>query len=244
MKRLEIRNMPELPFDMTEALNQFRVNLGFCGNEIKTIMMISSTPNEGKSFLTVQLWKMIAELGTPVVLIDCDFRNSEMRTKYAISSTEKIVGGAYYLAGKEELQNVIYETNIPNAYVIPVTATIANPTMLLENERFKRMIEECRRMFGYVLVDTPPLGSVADALNIATHCDGAVLVVRSGETPRKMVQNSVELLKRTTTPLLGVVLNRVNVNSKSNRYYNRYYNYGYYNGGYGYGYGNGGKKKK
>lgn len=99
-------------------------------------------------------------------------------------------------------------------------------------------------MFGYVLVDTPPLGSVADALNIATHCDGTVLVVRSGETPRKMVQNSVELLKRTTTPLLGVVLNRVNVNSKSNRYYNRYYNYGYYNGGYGYGYGNGGKKKK
>ena len=50
MKRLEIRNMPELPFDMTEALNQFRVNLGFCGNEIKTIMMTSSTPNEGKSF--------------------------------------------------------------------------------------------------------------------------------------------------------------------------------------------------
>ena len=69
---------------------------------------------------------------------------------------------------------------------------------------------------------------MADALNIATHCDGTVLVVRSGETPRKLVGNSVQLLQRTEVPLLGVVLNRAEVNSKSSMYYNRYYKFGYY----------------
>lgn len=233
MKQLDIRNMPQLPFNMAEALNQLRVNLGFCGEEVKTIMLTSSTPNEGKSFLSVQLWKMMAEVGTPTVLIDCDFRNSEMRRKYALSSAEKIIGGAHYLAGKAELQDVIYQTNVENGFMIPVTTAIANPTMLLENARFAKMIEECSKMFGYVLVDTPPIGSVADALNIATHCDGTVLVVRSGETPRKMVDNSVQLLRRTGTPLLGIVLNRANVGSKSNMYYHRYYKSSYYYNGYG-----------
>ena len=65
-----------LPFDVTEALNQLRINLGFCGDQIKTIMVTSSVPNEGKSFVTMQLWKMIAEVGTPAILIDCDLRNS------------------------------------------------------------------------------------------------------------------------------------------------------------------------
>lgn len=235
MKTLEIRAMPQLPFDMTEALNQFRVNLGFCGDEVKTIMLTSSMPNEGKSFLTLQLWKMMAEVGTPTVLIDCDFRNSEIRSKYGLSSKERIIGGPHYLAGKAELQDVIYQTNIPNGFMIPVTSSIANPTILLENARFTHMIEECSKIFGYVLIDTPPISSVADALNIATHCDGTVLVVRSGETPRKMVDNSVQLLKRTDTPLLGIVLNRADMNSKSNMYYHRYYKSNYYYKNYGYG---------
>lgn len=237
MKELHIRNLPELPFDMTEAFNQLRVNLGFCGDKVKTVMVTSSVPNEGKSFVAVQLWKQIAEVGTPTLLIDCDLRNSELRSKYGISSTEKLLGGAHYLAGRAELDDVLYQTNIPNAYILPVASSIANPTILLESERFSQMLETCKKMFGYILLDTPPLGSVADALNIATHCDGTVLVVRSGSTPRKMVDNSVQLLKRTETPLLGVVLNRADMNSKSNVYYHRYYRSGYYyhNKEYGYG---------
>lgn len=240
MKELQIRNMPELPFDMSEALNQLRVNLGFCGDQVKIVMVTSSVPNEGKSFVTMQLWKQMAEVGTPTLLIDCDFRNSELRSKYALSSTGKLTGGAHYLAGISELDDVLYKTNIPNGYILPVASAIANPTILLEGPRFAKMIENCGKLFGYILIDTPPIGSVADALNIATHCDGTVLVVRSGSTPRKVVDNSVQLLKRTETPLLGIVLNRADMNSKSNLYYHRYYRSGYYyNKGYGktYGYG-------
>ena len=76
MKELKIHSMPELPFAAAEALNQLRINLGFCGDGIRTVMMTSSVPNEGKSFLTIQLWRQMALVGTPVLLIDCDFRNS------------------------------------------------------------------------------------------------------------------------------------------------------------------------
>ena len=230
MKELELNKIPDLPFDVTEALNQLRINLGFCGDQIKTIMVTSSVPNEGKSFVTMQLWKMIAEVGTPAILIDCDLRNSEIRRKYGVRilRNEKLVGVPHYLAGQAEIEDVIYKTNVPNGYMIPVTSAIANPTILLESPRFARMLEYCAEHFAYVLVDTPPLGNVADALNIARHCDGSVLVVHGGETPRKMVLNSVQQLKRTDTPLLGVVLNRANVDSKSNLYYHRYYKSGYY----------------
>lgn len=245
MRELEIKKVPELPFDVTEALNQLRINLGFCGNQIKTIMVTSSVPNEGKSFITLQLWKMMAEVGAPVLLLDCDFRNSEMRRKYSISSTnnEKLIGAAHYLAGQAEIQDVIYKTNIPNGYMIPVTSAIANPTILLESPNFAKMLEYCEQHFAYILVDTPPLGSVADALNITRHCDGSILVVRSGSTSRKIVENSVQMLKRTETPLLGVVLNRVDVNNRSSAYYHRYYHSSYYYkngyryGSHGYGYG-------
>lgn len=236
MKKLEITKLPQLPFDVSEALNQLRVNLSFCGSEVKTVMVTSSLPNEGKSFIAMQLWKMTAELGIPTLLIDCDFRKSELRSKYGFSLSGQATGGVHYLAGKAELDDVIYETNVPNGYIIPVAKTVSNPTILLENPRFDAMIEKCREKFSMIIVDTPPLGSVADALNVATHCDGTVLVVRSGQTPRKIVGDSVQLLRRTEVPLLGVVLNRAEISGKSNMYYyHRYYKSGYYYGGYGYG---------
>ena len=90
MKELEISRIPQLSFEVTEALNQLRINLGFCGDQIKTIMVTSSVPNEGKSFIAMQLWRMMAEVGTPVACsFDCDFRNSEMRRKYGLHSAIK-----------------------------------------------------------------------------------------------------------------------------------------------------------
>ena len=110
MNHLTIQHLPELPFEIEEAVNQLRVNLGFCGDQIKTVMITSSVPNEGKSFITMQLWRMMAEVGSRVLLIDCDLRKSEMRAKYGISSDEKITGIAHYLAGKVELPDAdIYQ---------------------------------------------------------------------------------------------------------------------------------------
>ena len=109
MKELEIKQLGELPFGVTEALNQLRINLGFCGGGIKIVMMTSSVPNEGKSFLTLHLWKMMAEVGVKTLLIDCDFRNSAMRRKYGIHGTsgQTLIGGAPPPAGPAPLREVL-----------------------------------------------------------------------------------------------------------------------------------------
>ncbi len=242
MKSLELKTLPELTFDVQEALNQFRINLGFCGENIKKVMVTSSVPNEGKSFISIQLWKMLAEVGVRTLIIDCDLRNSEMRSKLGISYADgSAIGCAHYLAGKATLDDVIYKTNIKNGYMIPAANTIINPIMLLENESFDRMLSKVSDVFDMVIIDTPPLASVADGLNIATKVDGTVLVVRSNETPRRLINNSVSLLKRTGTPLLGMVLNRIDTKSGGSGYYSRYYKNGYYYGDY---YGSDNKKTK
>lgn len=231
MKKLMIQKLPVMPFEIEEAINQLRVNLGFCGDQIKTIMITSSIPGEGKSFITINLWRMLAELGKRTILIDCDLRKSEMRTRYEIGSEGGITGIAHYLSGKVELEEAIYETNIPNGFMIPLSASVVNPTILLENPRFSEMLERCSERFDYILVDTPPLESVADALRIACHVDGTVMVIRSGVTSRKVVEDAAAKLSRSGTPLLGVILNRAQVNRNGNYYYQHYYYGGY--GSYG-----------
>lgn len=235
MKQLIINQLPQLPFDAAESINQLRVNLGFCGKEIKNIMITSSTPNEGKSFVSMNLWQQMARVGNRTLIIDCDLRNSEMRTRYGIGGEEKFLGLVHYLAGQVELEDIIYSTELSSGFMIPVATHIANPSLLLEGERFAKLMSYCREQFDYVLVDTPPLMNVADSLNIATHCDGTVLVVRSGATSRRLVENSIQMLKKTETPLLGTVLNRVDTSRKSyqyyyKRYYSKYGKYGYYGG--------------
>lgn len=246
MKEVNLSNLVDLPFSVEESLNQLRVALGYSGENVKTIMITSSLPNEGKSFVALNLWRMMANAGNKVVLIDCDLRNSSFRSKYNLTGEGDLRGIVHYLAGKADAEDVIYHTNIPNGYIIPVISNVSSPSMLLEGRRFSMLLDACRQVFDYVIIDTPPLGAVADALNIVRQCDGSVLVVRSGEIPRKMVQDSIDMLRRTGKPFFGTVLNRVRVNhNTAGYYYRRYYYYGkYYSryyGGYGYGYGYGKK---
>lgn len=89
MKSIKINNMPDLPYAMEEAVNRLRINISFLGTKIKKIMIISTEPNEGKSFVAMQLWKQIAEAGTPSILLDADMRKSVMADKYEIVSEKR-----------------------------------------------------------------------------------------------------------------------------------------------------------
>ena len=232
MNKLEIRNIPELPYYVTEALNQLRISLGFAGEDVRSIMITSSIPNEGKSFVSMQLWKMIAEVGNNVLLIDGDLRDSVMRKDYGLKMEGEFNGVVHALAGKCGFNDAIYSTNIPNAYLMPVELHVANPVNLLEGRQFNELLKQCREEFDYVLVDSPPIGVVADALTIGPHTDGCLLVVRSAFTPRKTVENSINLLQRSGIPILGTVLNRADTSRKGAYYYNKYYKYSdYYNEG-------------
>ena len=234
MKKLTLTHLEPLPYSAEEAMNRLRVNFNFCGDRFKKIIITSSTPNEGKSFVSSNLWRLLAASGARVVLVDADIRKSVLRSRYQISygdENQKFYGLSHYLAGQVELEDVLYETNLSDAYLLPTTHTVNNPAILLQNPRFALMLEKLSQLFDYVLIDTPPLSNVADGDLIAAQCDGGILVVRSGVTPRGLIASSLKQLDRAGCELMGVVLNRVE--TKNNPYYYKYGKYGYYSSYYG-----------
>ena len=234
MKQIDM-NIQALPYAVEEAMNRLRVNIKFCGKNTKKILVISSVPNEGKSTVSVHLWKMLAEAGFPSVLVDLDLRKSVLKDRLEFKSEGEIQGLDYYLSGLSEYQNVVYETNISNGYIVPVSNLLGNPSALLEDPRMEELLDRLAEDYRYVIIDSPPLDSVADGALIASFCDGAILVVRSGMTSRRLVKQSIQQLERVGCWLLGTVLNRVETKSRAyQKYYGKYGNYySDYYGGHG-----------
>ena len=232
MNRVVLESMPELPYAVEEAINRLRVNINFSGSNVKKIMVISTMPNEGKSFVAMHLWRQIAEAGTSTVLVDTDLRKSVMVSDYGIKGEKATVGTSSYLADTIPLSDAIYETNYEHGHIIPNFDNVINPSLLLESNRFKDMLDQLAEKYRYVFIDAPPLNLVSDGEKIGSLCDGAILVVRSGKISKEMVKNSARQLQRAGCPLLGVILNRVE-GSTGGYYYKKYGGSKYYgkNGG-------------
>lgn len=229
MKSLVLNKLENYPFAVVEAINQLRVNLSFTDKDKKRIVITSTIPNEGKSTISLGLWRSLAGIGKKTLLIDCDLRLSRYRNECRMSTKDVFVGTAHVLSGQNDLQDVVYKTNVPNGYFIPVTSLVNNPGILLESHRMNELLEQVYDVFDYIIIDTPPLASVADALTILKNADASILVVRSEVTKKAMVKESVDKLKRTGKPFLGMVLNGVDTSSRGSYYYK---GYGDYYGGY------------
>ena len=219
MRKIHIDNMPELPYAMEEAINRLRINISFLGTDVRKIMVISTLPNEGKSFVAMQLWHQIAQAGTPTILLDGDMRKSVMADKYEIVSEDKkeLRGISHYLSSDDSIKDAVYKTQWENGDILPNIDNVVNPSMLLESERFEEMLHYMEKRYRYVFIDSPPLSLVSDGERIGNLCDGAILVVRGGVTSKHLVKNSIRQLERANCPLLGIVLNRVE-GSKSGYY--------------------------
>lgn len=242
MSRINL-TIPELPFAAEEAMNRLWVNVKFSGKEVKTIMIISSVPNEGKSHVAVYLWKLLAAAGFKTALVDCDLRKSVMKEDLSFQCDEDYRGLDYYLSGLAEFEDVVHQTNVENGDIVPCTNLLQNPASLLEDPRFHDLFDRLEADHDYVIVDAPPLMSVSDGALIAQCCDGAIMVVRCGQTPRALIRQSMGQLERAKCRLLGTVLNGVKT---ENHAYGKYYGsygkyYGDYYGGY---YGKSAKRKE
>lgn len=225
MKKLNL-TLPTLPYSVDEALRKLRINIKFSGNDTKRILVTSSIPNEGKSFTSVQLWRLLAEAGSKTVFVDLDLRCSVLKERLAMDK-ENITGLDYYLSGQCEYEDVVYETNIENGDFVPCTNLLENPSSLFEDKRFAEFLDQLEKEYRYIILDSAPLANVSDSNQIATLCDGAVLIVRSGFTPRKLIRKSLQQLEYVECKLLGIVLNREPVSTKAYGKYGDYYgNYG------------------
>ena len=223
MKKLNL-TIKDVPYAAEEALNRLRVNIKFCGKNTKKIVITSSIPNEGKSSVSIRLWKLLAEAGFPTVLVDVDLRKSELKNKYRVKGIQE--GLNHFLSGLAEYEDVVYETNIPNGHIVPVSTLLENPAVLLEDPRMGELLDKLAEDYRYVIIDTPPLDNISDGALIASMSDGAVMVVRCGETPKALVRQSLQQLERVECPVLVTVLNRAEVKRGTyKKYYARYGSY-------------------
>lgn len=228
MQKINLVIPDNMDYRTSEAYRTLRTNVLFCGEEINAIAVTSCTPGEGKSEVSFRLAESLAETDRKILYIDADLRRSVFSKRYQV--TQEVKGLSHYLSGQEELGAVVCATNISNLHVILPGPVPPNPSELLGNEHFRQLMEKTHALYDYIIIDTPPLGSVIDAAVIAKECDGAMLIIENDAISYKMAQKVERQLERSGGRILGAVLNKVDVRAKG--YYGKYYYSKYYGGDY------------
>ena len=233
MNSLKIGRFPRLGYAGSEAINTLCTNLTFSGENVRKIMLTSCHASEGKSHLSMNIMRTMARLGKSVVLVDADLRRSviDSRFDFQYENANYKPGLAHFLAGQVDEEDVIYQTNLTGAYIVPVGREVSNPLPLLNSRRFEQLLDHLAQRADYVIVDVPPVGMVIDGAQIAKSCDGALIVVNYNSVHRQELIDVRDQLEQTGCPILGTVLNMVEYDDYMNRkyYYKSYYShYGYY----------------
>ncbi|KGK89561.1 CpsD/CapB family tyrosine-protein kinase [Clostridium sp. HMP27] len=208
---------------ISEAYRTLRTNIKFSSfdKEIKSLVITSSGPNEGKSTTACNLAIVMAQTGSKTILIDCDQRKPSIHKVFGLSNE---CGLSNILADEVEFKDAVYKTQIENLEMLPSGTKPPNPSEILSSEKMKRFLQRLKEKYDSIIIDTPPIVAVTDAQLLSTYVDGCILVVASGQTDRGAAMKAKGLLDKVGAKILGVVLNKVDTSNKG--YYGaRYYNY-------------------
>lgn len=207
MEKIMLKLPGEDDFFTQEAFKVLRTNLQFCGQDVQVISVTSCNENEGKTTVSLQLARSLAELGKRVLVIDADMRKSVMAGRN--TNAQNIVGLSEVLTGMVKLGDAIYSTQHPTLQIIFAGKYPPNPVELLSGKYFRAFLAETRKVYQYVIVDTPPLGRVIDAAVVAPNCDGTILVIGNTTVRYRQAQDVVAQLEKSGSKFLGVVRNNV-----------------------------------
>ena len=230
MKKITLNDIRKMDYYYSESIKTLRSNIQFSGSDVKTILITSCYPNEGKSDIAISLAKELGEIGKKTLLLDADIRKSSYRSRFGVE--EEITGLSEFLSGQSGVADLLYSTNYPGMDMAFSGRSAPNPSGLLGSQNFKNLLEALRDVYSYILIDTPPIGSVIDAAVVAQFADGAVLVIESDTVSYRVAQRAMEQLRMSNCPVIGGVLNKVD--TRKDKYYNHYYSrYGKYYNRYG-----------
>ncbi|WP_419955136.1 CpsD/CapB family tyrosine-protein kinase [Neobacillus niacini] len=204
---------------ISEQYKTIRTNIQYSSvdEELKTIMVTSSGPAEGKSTTAANLAVVFSQLGKKVLLVDADLRKPTVHRTFAVNN---LFGFTTVLTKQATLANTVVETEEKDLFILTSGPIPPNPAELLSSKSMEQFMEEAKEQFDYVVFDTPPLLAVADPQIIANKVDGSILVVYSGKTEIDQVKKAKELLVNAQSKLVGVVLNHKEM--KDNDYYYYY----------------------
>jgi polysaccharide biosynthesis transport protein len=213
-----------------EAFRSLRTSILLSANPIPKVLLVTSAlPGEGKTTTAVNLGATLASLGSKVVIVDCDMRRPACHRAVGVKNSP---GFVQCLTGRVQLSEAILPVNgVANLSIIPCGPVPPNPAEVLSSPLTAELLRRLQTEFEYVLVDSPPILSVADSRILATITDAVVLVTRAYETPYEVVRRARSLLYGAGARILGVALNDVHIHKE-----NYGGKYGYYQH-YGYGYG-------
>ena len=208
--------------NVSEDIRTIRTNLQFTASQenSKVILITSSVPGEGKSFISSNLAAAFAQMGESTLLIDSDLRLGRTHKIFNISNNE---GLSNLLTGKNivKLANYIVATNIPNLYVIPRGTVPPNPSELLNSENTKKLIQLVREKFDHVIFDGVPVNGLPDSLILATLVDRVVVVSAAGYTKIDDLNDTKKALEKVDANIAGVVMNKA-PQTKRGKYSNYY----------------------
>lgn len=215
---LVTQNDPKNPG--AEAYRVIRTGIQFAqaGKELQTIALTSCTPNEGKSTTIANLAVVLTQAGKSVLLIDCDMRNPNVHKNFNLSNK---VGLSSCISMGTALSDAVQKTSIEGLYALTGGVIPPNPSELLGSEQMKNVLQRAKEQYDYVLIDTPPVMPVTDALIVGRFVDGMILVIASAEVKVEMARDVKNQLVNAGANILGVVLNKV-------RSEHHGYGYGYY----------------
>jgi protein-tyrosine kinase len=204
---------------ISEQYRTIRTNIQFStvDRQIRSILVTSAGPAEGKSTTSANLAVVFAQQGKKVLFIDADLRRSTMHYTFRLDNH---VGLTNVLTKQVSLERAVQSTEQENLYVLTSGPIPPNPAELLGSRSMEELLKQAFTQYDLVLFDTPPVLAVTDAQILANLCDGIVLVVSSGKTEIEAAQKAKEALANAKGKLLGVVLN--NKKMKESQYYYYY----------------------
>jgi capsular exopolysaccharide synthesis family protein len=213
---------------VAEACRTVRTNILLMSpeNPARRLLITSPNPQEGKSTVCINLGITMAQSGSRVILLDTDMRRPRLHKTFGIDSG---LGLTTTILGEADLDAVTHVSEVPGLDVIPCGPIPPNPTELFHTERFRRLIDELTERYDRVIFDSPPALMVADPLILSSMMDGVVLVVKSARTSSDLGRRAVRQLRDVNAPILGAVINDLDIEHRDYGYY-YYRHYGYYYG--------------
>jgi capsular exopolysaccharide synthesis family protein len=220
----ELVTVSDLQSSGAEAFRMLRTNLLFSQSVggLKTIVVTSATPGEGKTTTSANLAATFAQQGMRALLVDCDLRRARLHRMFGIDLAP---GLTEMILGHNPAQEMVRPTDVPGLWVLPAGTLPPNPAELLGGSRMKRALQLLSEQYDVVVLDTPPLMAAADAAILGAGVDGVVLVVRAGQTERGAAQFAMQQLHGVGARVLGAVLNDPDAQVPL---YGGYYYYNYY----------------
>lgn len=218
-KLITLKNPKSL---ISESFRTLRTNIQYSNidDEIKILLITSSTPGEGKSTIVANLAISVGYTGKRVLIIDCDLRKPTIHKKIGISNLKGLTN---VLIGETKLNEVIHRNGELDALHILTSGPIPpNPSELLGSNKMEDFLESLKDEYDMVIIDSPPVGLVTDAAILSTKVDGVLLVTAAGKTEIEVIKRSQGLLEKVKANIIGVILNKVDIKGKS------YYKYGYH----------------